>query len=56
MELLKTFEDIDRTMCPRVGGKGASLGELVRAGFIIPPGFVVTTDAFVQYYQKGFPV
>ena len=29
-----------------VGGKGASLGRLVEAGFPVPPGFVVTTDAY----------
>lgn len=29
-----------------VGGKGASLGELTRAGAAVPPGFVVTVDAF----------
>jgi len=29
-----------------VGGKGASLGELVRAGLPVPPGFVVTAGAF----------
>ena len=28
------------------GGKGASLGELSRAGVAVPPGFVVTTGAF----------
>jgi len=28
------------------GGKGASLGELVRAGLPVPAGFVVTVDAF----------
>ncbi len=28
------------------GGKGASLGRLTRAGFPVPPGFVVTTDAY----------
>jgi pyruvate, water dikinase len=31
-----------------VGGKGASLGELTRAGVAVPPGFVVTVDAFVS--------
>ncbi|HEX6678078.1 MAG TPA: PEP/pyruvate-binding domain-containing protein [Actinomycetes bacterium] len=31
---------------PEVGGKGASLGELVAAGVRVPPGFVVTTAAF----------
>jgi pyruvate, water dikinase len=29
-----------------VGGKGASLGELARAGIGVPPGFVVTVDGF----------
>jgi pyruvate,water dikinase len=29
-----------------VGGKAASLGELVRAGVAVPPGFAVTTEAF----------
>jgi pyruvate,water dikinase len=28
------------------GGKAASLGELIRAGLRVPPGFVVTVDAF----------
>ena len=28
------------------GGKGASLSRLVRAGFPVPPGYVVTTDAY----------
>ncbi|HEY5221669.1 MAG TPA: PEP/pyruvate-binding domain-containing protein [Microbacteriaceae bacterium] len=28
------------------GGKGANLGELVRAGFPVPAGFIVTTDAY----------
>jgi pyruvate, water dikinase len=29
-----------------VGGKGASLGELARAGILVPPGFVVTAPCF----------
>ena len=28
------------------GGKGANLGELMRSGFAVPDGFVVTTDAY----------
>jgi pyruvate, water dikinase len=31
---------------PLVGGKGASLGELIRAGIPVPGGFVVTVEAF----------
>jgi pyruvate, water dikinase len=29
------------------GGKGANLGELARAGLPVPPGFVVTADAYL---------
>lgn len=28
------------------GGKGANLGELIRAGFPVPEGFVITTEAY----------
>ncbi len=28
------------------GGKGANLGELVSAGVPVPPGFVVTSEAY----------
>ena len=37
---------IDARAAAVVGGKGASLGELARAGLAVPPGFVVTVDAF----------
>lgn len=30
----------------RAGGKGANLSALARAGFEVPPGFIVTTDAY----------
>jgi pyruvate,water dikinase len=30
----------------RVGGKNASLGEMIHAGLPVPPGYAVTTDAF----------
>ena len=31
----------------RVGGKCASLGDMTQAGIAVPPGFAVTTDAYV---------
>ncbi len=45
-DLLASFEDVGLSEVHLVGGKGASLGELVRPGLPIPPGFVVTTSAF----------
>jgi rifampicin phosphotransferase len=33
---------------PLAGGKGANLGELIHAGFPVPDGFVITTEAYVE--------
>ena len=43
------FRDIALLDRPKVGGKGASLGELHRAGIAVPPGFVVRTEAFEEF-------
>ncbi len=47
---LATFE---RTSIPLAGGKGANLGELCRAGFDVPRGFVITTAAYDLLLQTG---
>jgi pyruvate,water dikinase len=47
--LIRRFAEIGIHDRPTVGGKGASLGELVRAGIRVPPGCVVTTAAFEQF-------
>lgn len=43
------FDQIGRADISRVGGKGANLGEMSRAGFPVPPGFCVTTAAFKRF-------
>ena len=35
------------------GGKGASLARLARAGFRVPPGFCMTTSAYLDYVSRG---
>jgi pyruvate, water dikinase len=45
---VRCLPDITIADRPAVGGKGASLGELMRAGVSVPPGLVVTTAAFFQ--------
>jgi pyruvate,water dikinase len=47
--LIGWFADIGLVDRPTVGGKGGSLGELTRAGIMVPPGFVVRTAAFEQF-------
>ena len=46
MQFIKHFSEIDEVDLPRVGGKGLNLGKLTRAGFQVPQGFCVTTDAY----------
>lgn len=41
------FSRISHADFARVGGKCASLGEMTQAGVAVPPGFAVTTDAYV---------
>ena len=51
--LVQWFEQLARTDVPKVGGKNASLGEMVQslgaAGIKVPPGFATTADAFWLY-------
>ena len=42
-----TLADIDR-----VGSKAAHLGAMLRAGFPVPPGFVIDTSAFVAHFSE----
>ncbi len=43
------FKDINKNDIPLVGGKGANLGEMVRAGIPVPDGFVVTAKAYFDF-------
>jgi pyruvate,water dikinase len=47
------FEQCDAGEIRRVGGKCASLGELARAGFAVPPGFCVTTRAYADFVERA---
>ncbi len=50
-EIIGWFADVGLADRPTVGGKGGSLGELMRAGITVPPGFVVRTAAFERFLQ-----
>jgi phosphoenolpyruvate synthase/pyruvate phosphate dikinase len=48
------FQEIDRTKCMVVGGKGANLGELSRMkGIRVPEGFCVTTEAYKKITKNN---
>src|SRR5438445_116804 len=44
--LVRSLDELTATDLPDAGGKGANLGELRRAGFPVPDGFVITTAAY----------
>jgi len=52
-DLIAWFDHVSRADVSRVGGKGANLGELVRAGLPVPPGFVVTAEAYLGAMRRG---
>lgn len=47
------FKEIDKKYLPYVGGKGANLGEMTKAGFPVPQGFCVTTEAYRTFIETS---
>jgi len=47
------FSEVGRDDLGLVGGKGANLGELTRAGIPVPPGFVVTADTYFHFIRQN---
>ncbi|VVB75387.1 Phosphoenolpyruvate synthase [Candidatus Tiddalikarchaeum anstoanum] len=45
----KWFNEISKKDIGIAGGKGANLGEMFQAGFPVPPGFIVTADAYWKF-------
>jgi len=47
------FEDCGKESVPLVGGKCASLGELINAGVRVPPGFALTTEGYRRFMAEA---
>ena len=48
MKEIRWFEEIGLKDTGSVGGKGANLGELTAGGLPVPPGFVITGEAYLD--------
>lgn len=48
--------DGDGTMRDLLGGKGAGLAEMTRAGIPVPAGFTITTEVCKVYYQNNLEI
>ncbi|NIO03785.1 MAG: phenylphosphate synthase subunit beta, partial [Proteobacteria bacterium] len=53
MEYVLNFREVDQRSIPLVGGKNASLGEMIKAGIRVPPGFAVTTDTYSGFITEA---
>ncbi len=49
MPYIVNLADVSDSDLPLVGGKAGKLGELVRQGLPVPPGFVVTTETYQAF-------
>jgi len=49
---VKSFQNLSKSDVTIAGGKGASLGEMLRAGIPVPPGFVVLAPAFEKFFEE----
>ncbi len=53
LPLVIDFKNIDRDSLSLVGGKGANLGEMTKAGFPVPGGFAVTVPAYELFLKEN---
>ncbi len=51
--LLCWFRECNKDSVPLVGGKNASLGELINAEIRVPPGYAITTAAYRRFLIEG---
>jgi len=51
--LVAWFSEIDKDDVAVVGGKGANLGEMTNANFPVPPGFIVTANAYYKFIKDN---
>ena len=52
-DIIKWFSEIGRKDIAIAGGKGANLGEMYQNKFPVPPGFVITADAYGLFIERS---
>ena len=51
-KLILWFEELGKDDIPLVGGKNANLGEMLKAGIPVPPGFAITAHAYKRFIEE----
>ncbi len=52
-EFVRWFKDLNKNSGSIAGGKGANLAEIYNLGIPVPPGFVVTAQAYSYFIEKA---
>ncbi|AQU02934.1 MAG: phosphoenolpyruvate synthase [Dehalococcoides mccartyi] len=52
-EAIVWFNEVTKNDIPLVGGKGANLGEMTGAGIPVPPGYIVTANAYFDFINSS---
>jgi pyruvate,water dikinase len=52
-DFIKWFSELSKNSVPIVGGKGANLAEIYNLKVPVPPGFIVTTNAYHYLLEKA---
>ena len=52
-DFIKWFSELDKTSGKIAGGKGANLAEIYNLKISVPPGFVVTAQAYEHFIEKA---
>ena len=55
-KMVYRFDEGVADMRDLLGGKGANLSEMSRLGLPVPPGFIITTEACLDYYDREHQV
>jgi pyruvate,water dikinase len=53
VKFVKWFSELSNKDVPIAGGKGASLAEMYNIGMPVPPGFVITAQAYAYFIEKA---
>ena len=51
-KIILWFDEVQNTDVPIVGGKNASLGEMINAGMPVPPGFAITAYSYEKFLKQ----
>ena len=49
MKYILSFEEMNASSLPSVGGKNANLGEMITSGIQVPPGFALTAESYLNF-------